>query len=264
MKKQCKKIQHEFFNAYYNQIEKDKKLMFIDHLKSCAKCADEFSKYKSTLEIMKQYKRPEPGNEFWNMYWENLKPQLIAKRVSPLSWIKETLTSISIHVRPVYAYAGTAILFLIIGIFVAKFFLQQPGIKEQTSLNVRQIAGRQNAEHLIQRAQVIFLGIMNNDTNKPIWAEEIRASNQLLKDTDSIKKELDPSTQLRLLTLISELEVLLMQIANIDSEYDPGTVELIRSSIKHQGILFKININEIMKTNDKNQPDNKSSDTKKI
>jgi hypothetical protein len=55
--------------------------------------------------------------------------------------------------------------------------------------------------------------------------------------------------------LISELEIILMQIANLEEQYDLESVELIRSGIEHKGILFKININQVR--SDLNKTDQK-------
>ena len=42
-----------------------------------------------------------------------------------------------------------------------------------------------------------------------------------------------------------ELEVVMMQIANLEIEYDSSAIELIRSSIDHEGIFMKINLHEM-------------------
>jgi hypothetical protein len=39
--------------------------------------------------------------------------------------------------------------------------------------------------------------------------------------------------------------LILMQIANLESEGDMAAVELIRSSVDNQGLMFKINLEQL-------------------
>ena len=60
-----------------------------------------------------------------------------------------------------------------------------------------------------------------------------------------MKSELSSAEHLRLLDLISELEVTLLQIANLEADYDLQEVEIIQSGAERKALLFKINLNEI-------------------
>jgi hypothetical protein len=57
-----------------------------------------------------------------------------------------------------------------------------------------------------------------------------------------LKGELSGRRQRRLQELISDLEVVLLQIANFESESDMSVIELVQDGIKSRGILFKIHL----------------------
>jgi hypothetical protein len=74
----------------------------------------------------------------------------------------------------------------------------------------------------------------------------------MIKEAAILKNELkDPEEQL-MAHLISELEVILMQIASLEAEYDLESVQLIQSGIERKGLLFKIDINQVITEAKKN------------
>ena len=52
--------------------------------------------------------------------------------------------------------------------------------------------------------------------------------------------------------MVSDLEVILMQIANLESDYDLPAIEMVKSGVERRGIFLKINIEE-MEKNQKQQ-----------
>ncbi|MBT4485396.1 MAG: hypothetical protein HOC71_17155 [Candidatus Latescibacteria bacterium] len=80
--KNCKKIQSWLLEAFYDELNEEQKMLFEDHLRKCPDCAGEFKRIKSTLSQMANYKRPEPGTEFWDSYWDKLYYRLETSRKS--------------------------------------------------------------------------------------------------------------------------------------------------------------------------------------
>jgi len=48
--------------------------------------------------------------------------------------------------------------------------------------------------------------------------------------------------------LVSDLEVILLQIANLESEHNLSTIEMVQSGVDRRGILLKINLEEMRQT----------------
>ena len=98
--------------------------------------------------------------------------------------------------------------------------------------------------------------IVNMDTKvesnyKPNISKQQQISKELIQQTADLKKDLKGTDQKILLELINELETILMQIANLEKEYDYDAVELIRSSLDRKGILVKINLGQILSESNK-------------
>jgi hypothetical protein len=66
-----------------------------------------------------------------------------------------------------------------------------------------------------------------------------------LTEGRTLSRELDPAANRQLIQLISQLELILLQIANLETKHDLAAVELVREGITREGLLLKINITEM-------------------
>jgi hypothetical protein len=67
----------------------------------------------------------------------------------------------------------------------------------------------------------------------------------LVREANYLKNELAESDQERLESLIANLEIILLQIANLESENDLVGIELVKDGIDRQGILMEINLTDL-------------------
>jgi hypothetical protein len=64
--------------------------------------------------------------------------------------------------------------------------------------------------------------------------------------------------------LITDLELILLQIANLESEYNIPEIEMVKSGVDRRGILLKINIEEMRRSqNHFNENDRSKQNTDK-
>jgi hypothetical protein len=70
-----------------------------------------------------------------------------------------------------------------------------------------------------------------------------KASEELVIEAAALKKEIGSGDR-RLERLISDLEMILLQIANLKPDPDIAEIEIIRAGIESRDILFKIKLNE--------------------
>jgi len=73
-------------------------------------------------------------------------------------------------------------------------------------------------------------------------AKRMDKSRELVQEASWLKGELSGGHHRRLQELISDLEVILLQIANLEEESDISAIELMQDGVKSRGILFKIHL----------------------
>ncbi|MCB0306602.1 MAG: hypothetical protein KDI38_22765, partial [Calditrichaeota bacterium] len=72
-----------------------------------------------------------------------------------------------------------------------------------------------------------------------------QASQNLIAEAGYLKPALQQTRQQRLGKLVNDLELLLIQIANLEAENDLSAIEVIKSGMDERGILLKINLEEM-------------------
>jgi len=108
----------------------------------------------------------------------------------------------------------------------------------------------QRAGRYLQRSKILLLGLVNLDESEgePIainFTHQRQISQQLIQETSSLKNDLDRSDQMLLRELISDLEIVLLQIANLEADNDISAIELVKSAANSQSILLRINLEEM-------------------
>ena len=254
--KECNYFQQLIIEDYYDEIKPEEKSKLDNHLENCDSCKTQFTQIQSTLNGMNQYERPHPSEKFWDNYWINLESKLDQKPT-----FNENLKKIlaTIQVKPPWIYGiATAVAFLIIGIFLGKLYFapQSTDSYVSTEISQKNIHTVATAERYLQRSKVLLLGIVNMDTEvesnyKPNIYKQQQISKELIQQTAVLKKDLKETDQKILLELINELETILLQIANLEKEYNDDAIELIQSSLDRKGILVKINLGQILSESNK-------------
>jgi hypothetical protein len=83
----------------------------------------------------------------------------------------------------------------------------------------------------------------------------------LVREGAVLRKELRRENP-RLERLVSELELILLQIANLKAEGDLSEVELIRTGLEQKDILFRINLSELRRSSGKGKVQSLSKEGK--
>jgi hypothetical protein len=253
----CQKYQNMFVDALYGEQSSEEKPDFEKHLKECVLCRQEFENMTATMDTMSQRIRPEPEAEFFDGYWDRLTERMDKKQVVQVTKINwwESLFSRRPELLPRWAYQAVAsILLVIVGIFLGRMFFT-PGqgtdkpatMVQAVSQSDSQVNVSQRAFDYIQRSKLIVLAISNFDSeNQDPYALDLpyqqQVSRELVQEASWLKEELSGRRQRRLQELISDLEVILLQIANLESESDISAIELVQDGVKNRGILFKIHL----------------------
>jgi hypothetical protein len=257
--KECNKYERLFEKALYNELTKTEENIFNEHLNSCSECKEKFRDLQETINTIKKYQRPEPEEKFMNSFWEILEPKLEVKE-NPLKnfWLS-FIELFRFDPKFKYQLAGGLAL-LVIGFVIGKFIMTDNGIqnrgitsnKYKTELN--QTAANVEAAKYIERSKILLLGIMNFDPTKDD-AETINLphiqtiSKRLAKQAPALKVDLKEPSQQQVKQLVSDLQLIMLQIANLEAKNDVDGIELVKEGVNSQNIFLKINIQQLLESN---------------
>ncbi|MCF8260170.1 MAG: hypothetical protein K9J12_05295 [Melioribacteraceae bacterium] len=257
----CKNITELFEKALYEELNVNENKLFNSHLQSCNKCKTEYLELTQTLKLVRNYETPEPDANFMDDFWLELQPKLKAEKGFFHSLFEKFRARQKVGIG--YQLAG-AFSILLVGILLGKIFFTSPNQNELPGFSTR--ANDMNviqakADNYIQRSKVLLLGLMNfdpefDDAGPVSLMHQKRISSELITQAAELKKEINPQTQKQLKRLIDDIEIILMQIANLETEYDLSGIDLIQSGVERKGILLKINIRAMQESDLLQNPKN--------
>jgi len=257
-----------FLASLYGELDMDRKESLKRHLAGCRECSEEYEKMAQTLMTMSKKAAPDPGQQFWDGYWDKLELRM---KKDGLFETLEAKTQKSPRVRfgffPRWAYgAAGAVAILAVGILIGRLFFSRPVVLSRpASTGTPSILPASSAEDLalrtsryFERSKVILLALVNFDPGKKDvdglhLPRQREVSNELVKEASALKGDLKKAKQRQLEKLVGDLEVILMQIANLKSEVDLPTVEIIKAGVERRDLLFKISLSEMRQTDKKSR-----------
>jgi len=246
----CRTSKDRMIEALYGELGPAEKDRFDEHLRSCPDCASEYSVLGATLRVMDRRERPDPGPAFWDGYWDRLSRRKVweeageAPRTSLGARLARAFSGI-----PRWSYqAAGAVGLILVGILIGSRLINPPA-----PLSTR-AAGDNGAivqaENFVERSKVLLLGLVNYDAAKEdAYAFDLGGkktmSRELAAQAPAIRGALNERGQKRLRDLVSDLEVIMMQIANLGSGQDVEGVELIKQGVDRRGIFLKIDLDRM-------------------
>lgn len=270
----CNKSKVLIESAINNELSDNELKQLNEHIDTCSKCYAELAGLRNTINTMKNYASPEPDQQFMNNLWKNIAPEIqdsTETRYSFWQRIKKIAESIRYEKKWTYQLAG-ALSILIIGVFIGKYILSYPNsgdsITKANELKVsKQTALHVKTENYIDRSKVLLLGLMNfdpefDDVETISLQHQKKISRELLSYAADLKSEMNQSSQSNLKELVTDLEFILLQIANLESEQDIAGIELVKEGVDRRGIFLKINIHEMLGSNINSSPSERDSDDK--
>jgi hypothetical protein len=274
----CSKCRKYFVEALYDDLPPEQRDYFNNHLETCSSCREEFEEMQSTLEMMNLKERDNLPGEYWTNFQQRLESRLDQEEHRRRPNIVQIFSPMKmVQTIPRWTqYLAAAILLIAIGVFIGRYF--SPGsyspkpvarIDNTSSSLIKQTAVDDRAYRYLERSKVLLLGIVNLDpeaeeASAPDYSREKQIARGLIQEAVVLKDDLTDANRRKLYQLVSDLEVILLQIANLESENDLPAVEMIRSGVDRRGILLKINLEEMERDNRgaSRSIDNKKSEKK--
>lgn len=251
------------------ELDDKQKRLLEDHLAACQDCASELAGMRQTLRAMTRQERTDPGDDFWEMYWDNLSGRMERERVTLTdsgTRQPERVRFPSFQIlRPAYRWAAV-VAALVAGIAIGRFLLTSQGPQEPAvafrSAQPEDQSYRQavddRAEQYLERSKIFLLGFVNsNGDMRPgalDFGREKDISRGLVREASYLKENLTDRSQQKLKVLVEDLERILIEIANLEEEEDIPNVEMIKDGVGRSGILLKINVHQMTGGRDRDNP----------
>jgi hypothetical protein len=258
----CRKCKDMMIEALYNERGPAEREAFEAHLSACPDCASDYSVLGATLRVMDERQRPDPGPGFWDTYWDRLSARLDRTADLPPEHIP-----LAVRVGrffsglPRWSYqaaAGAALVAL--GILIGRMLVTPPGRPSplQNSAAGPGVMAVSNdpevrARQYIERSQVLLLGLVNYDPKtQDLYGLDLdqkkAVSRELAVQAADIQGALTDPRQKRLRELVQDLQMIMMQIANLGAGNDLDGVELVKQGVERQGIFLKIDLTRMSST----------------
>ncbi len=246
-----KEVRRNLYDFLRNALNDDERRRVQEHLDACTPCKHELQQLDRTLQLLS----PAPSdpaavrdNAFWDELAREVEKQVAwTSRPGVVRRMVENVRAFMM-LRPTYAYAAGASLVLL----VALFFMRQPVQEDRAMVDdvsfpehaiVRESPAERMSEYF-RKSRTLLVGIANM---RPGYmaardiSEEQEFSRALIQEARALKQQgLDP----RAARLVNDLEKIFIELTNIEPSRHMRDVELVRSGIVQENLLFKLRMAE--------------------
>ena len=254
---ECKDCRDHMIEALYGELGPSDRDRLERHRQACPDCAAEMAALAETLRLMDRRERPDPGPEFWDGYWARLSRRMLweatedGRRPSFAVRIRDAFSRLP---RWSFQAAGAAAL-LLIGIFVGSPLIGPP-VRPGTEASAASSSAAARAEAVVQagefieRSKVLLLGLVNFDPSvEDPYALDLgrrrTMSRDLAAQAPALRQTLSAGGEKRLRDLVADLEVILMQIANLGAGQDVEGLQIVKQGVDQRGIFLRIDLDRL-------------------
>lgn len=261
----CEKCEMLFEELLEDELTAEEREFMDKHLAECADCRSSLEDEKIMLNMSER--REELSSGFPADFDDRLYSRMVEEGVIDENGMEESgKGAVYLLTRPWVRQSLTAAALLLIGVFIGGYFFSSDSdipanITEGNSYLVSDSAQSQKliqrASSFLDKSRVILLAIENFDpdteeTESLDLAFQKKISKRLISQASLLKRDLNRNKQKRLRELISDLEVILLQIANYDSGSEMETLQLVKGDRYINGMLYRIRLNDLRRL-DKNR-----------
>jgi len=218
-----------------------------EHCAQCASCSGDLREIREALEVLAPpavSPSEERDEEFWRAFAAGVEERLPAPRRRPIfAGIAAGIgTFIQANSRPLLAGSGV----LALGALAAALLLRP--VPPAGTITPPVAAATDTASvklhDYLRKSKVLLIGVENAraEGGDPVdLSLERRQSRALVREARFLKGQ---PLDARSARLVGELEKIMIQLANSDKRHDAGGVEIVRSGIRQNNLLFKIRMTE--------------------
>lgn len=175
------------------------------------------------------------------------------------------LSALLLAPRWTYQLSG-AVALLAVGVLIGWFLFgkgtaEVPVVTEgpavETPVQAASLEAR--TDRYLERSKVLLLGLVNMDAEEKQasalnMALKQRVARELIDESNALKPTLSGNDEHLMRALIDDLEVILLQIANLEAGYDLPAIEMVQRGVDRRAIMLKINLTEMRRSESALQP----------
>jgi hypothetical protein len=103
------------------------------------------------------------------------------------------------------------------------------------------------AHRYIERSQLLLLAVLNGDAaDEPSFGAQRERAGALVREASSVRES---SNDRRMQELVTQLEMILREIAHLEEDADVEAVDVIRNRVDREGVLLRINLEQMRAAN---------------
>ncbi len=250
----CQKMHVRIVEALYDGLDEDLKAELTEHLQSCRDCARFYREAAGTIEIMNSRVTPERDEAFWAGYSERLAARIDSDESQSQSLYRYPAR----FSRPLLRLSAVAALVLV-GIFLGRLIWKDRRLVDSIRQDATPVLGQagdisetieDRAQSYLDKSKLLLLAMANfnpntDDASTLNLSSQRRISEDLVQEAAYLKTALADPSETRLRELVADLEIILLQIANLEDEYDLDAVEMVQRGVDTQGVLFRIDLSKV-------------------
>ncbi len=213
-----------------------------------------------------QIKRPSDlrSEMYWQQFAEKVERRTQQESEPEESFVHQVLDAFLMHRKPFGVGFATALVLVLVAFGAWNLWLKNPGgqlaVEGQTaeetlgtsSVHAQHVALESQAQEYLEQSKVLLISFMNTDAKSlskdgQVLQREQEISRKLVNESTFLTSRLDHPSQRQMKELITDLQLILVQIANLNAKQKASGIEIIKGGIEHNGILFKINLEQIQR-----------------
>ena len=251
-----RRVRSFLYEYVRGELPQEQSREIADHLLSCDRCAREAEQIRTIVTATANHLRTASDRrtaDYWQDFLDGVEERIEAvgpERDAPLIRILDAIGSLFRFRRPAIAIAGCSLGLVIVGFLALRLLRVEPVQPEEAARSddepAQTIAVDDRMGDYFRKSKVLLVGISNLKTadDRPFdLSAERRVSRGLVEQARYLKNQ---PLDMRSARLIGDLEKVLIELANIKEEGGSPNVDLIRSGILRQNLLFKIRMAEAL------------------
>ena len=225
-------FKNKIIDYLYGELPENDAAQFEYHLDQCSDCFNKVNQYLETIDQSSNRVRPVPQKEFLRSYHQQLKclykTDGIINRIFNYIFIRPPL-----GIR----LAEVAVI-LIIGVFIGKE-VRNPTISYQ--LDKKNDVEVKFLDNYIFQTELLLLDIVNMDNERDLkYILKENHCKRLLQKTLFLKERAQLIKNIRLLNLLNQLELILMELSNLEESTYKEELNFVKNNIKDWHLFVEL------------------------
>jgi hypothetical protein len=246
-------VRERLFEYISGETTAEENAAIAEHLAQCAACREDRRILGEAMDLLPARGTPPSDSlddQFWASFPARVEERINAGRKSRTSFIDAAADRIAsfVHFNRAYLLGGSGALAL--AAIAVILFRGTPttgpvqGAGPEAAREVMLEPAGKQLHNYLKKSRVLLVGVsnlrMDGDAHIDLSIER-RQSRELVHEARDLKKQaMDP----RSARLVGDLEKILIELANSDESHNGPDVEIIRSGIRHNNLLFKVRMTE--------------------